>query len=165
VRKALVAEARRAFNDKGFGAVSVEELCEAVGVAKGTFYRFFGSKQEVFLAAVASVADVVGAAAASGDRRRSGWFDEAVGPYVPLLLEASVRALHGDTDAASATAQVIDRLVAVASPRRPRDKRGAGAGPDPTAGRRRLANAVQQQIEAGIRSVLALRRALPTQRA
>lgn len=165
VREELVTEARRAFNDKGFAGVSVEELCDAVGVAKGTFYRFFPSKQEVFLAAVASVGDVVGAAAAGGDRRRSGWFDEAVGPYVPLLLESSVRALHGDADAATATAQVMDRLVAVAEPLRTRAKRGTGGPDDPAVGRRRLADAVQQQIEAGIRTVLSLRRAIPTPRA
>jgi len=38
------------FRDKGYGGVGVQEICEAAGVKKGSFYHFFPSKRDLILA-------------------------------------------------------------------------------------------------------------------
>ncbi len=52
-QRALVNEALRLFADRGFDAVTVDEICAAAGVAKGTYYRHFRRKDDVFFAAYA----------------------------------------------------------------------------------------------------------------
>lgn len=54
------------FTERGFAAVTVDEVCEKAGIAVATFYRYFGSKEEVFfgyeplfMAQVASCAERV----------------------------------------------------------------------------------------------------------
>jgi TetR/AcrR family transcriptional regulator of autoinduction and epiphytic fitness len=47
-RSAIVAAAARLFLERGFGAVSMDELAEAAGVARRTLYNQFSSKEEIF---------------------------------------------------------------------------------------------------------------------
>src|ERR1700730_15623253 len=47
-RGAIVAAAERLFLERGFGAVSMDELAEAAGVARRTLYNYFFSKEEIF---------------------------------------------------------------------------------------------------------------------
>ena len=47
-REAIVAAAQRLFLDRGFGAVSMDELAETAGVARRTLYNQFSSKEEIF---------------------------------------------------------------------------------------------------------------------
>jgi TetR/AcrR family transcriptional regulator, regulator of autoinduction and epiphytic fitness len=47
-REAIVAAAERLFLERGFGAVSMDELAEAAGVARRTLYNQFSSKEEIF---------------------------------------------------------------------------------------------------------------------
>ncbi len=47
----LLDAAVQAFARRGYGEVNVDEICRAAGVAKGSFYRHYRSKEEVFLAA------------------------------------------------------------------------------------------------------------------
>ena len=47
-REAIVAAAVRLFLDRGFGAVSMDDLAEAAGVARRTLYNQFASKEEIF---------------------------------------------------------------------------------------------------------------------
>src|SRR6202043_1322707 len=47
-REAIVAAAERLFLKRGFGAVSMDELAEAAGVARRTLYNQFSSKEEIF---------------------------------------------------------------------------------------------------------------------
>jgi len=51
-RADLIAAARRVFADKGYEAASVADLAAAAGYTKGALYAHFGSKQDLFLAAV-----------------------------------------------------------------------------------------------------------------
>lgn len=47
-RDAIVAAAERLFLERGFGAVSMDELAEAAAVARRTLYNQFASKEEIF---------------------------------------------------------------------------------------------------------------------
>ena len=47
-REAIVGAAQRLFLERGFGAVSMDELAEAAGVARRTLYNQFSSKEEIF---------------------------------------------------------------------------------------------------------------------
>lgn len=57
-KAALVLDAaRRAFLASGFGAVSMDTIARDAGVSKATVYAHFGSKEELFGAVVADVAE------------------------------------------------------------------------------------------------------------
>lgn len=47
-RDGIVAAATRLFLERGFGAVSMDELAAAAGVARRTLYNQFASKEEIF---------------------------------------------------------------------------------------------------------------------
>ena len=47
-REAIVGAAQRLFLEHGFGAVSMDELAAAAGVARRTLYNQFASKEEIF---------------------------------------------------------------------------------------------------------------------
>src|SRR5689334_19712873 len=47
-REAVVDAAQRLFLQRGFGAVSMDDLSEAAGVARRTLYNQFASKEEIF---------------------------------------------------------------------------------------------------------------------
>jgi TetR/AcrR family transcriptional regulator of autoinduction and epiphytic fitness len=47
-REAIVDAAERLFLERGFGAVSMDDLAEAAGVARRTLYNQFASKEEIF---------------------------------------------------------------------------------------------------------------------
>ncbi|MBV9582771.1 MAG: TetR/AcrR family transcriptional regulator [Chloroflexi bacterium] len=47
-REAIVQAAQQLFLQRGFGAVSMDELAEAAGVARRTLYNQFASKEDLF---------------------------------------------------------------------------------------------------------------------
>ncbi len=47
-REAIVAAAKRVFRDKGYHQASVHDIIDEARIARGTFYLYFTSKQEVF---------------------------------------------------------------------------------------------------------------------
>jgi AcrR family transcriptional regulator len=49
-RAALLQAARETFAERGFHAVSIEQVCEQAGYTRGAFYSNFASKDELFLA-------------------------------------------------------------------------------------------------------------------
>lgn len=48
IRQKLLEAGTRQFGHYGIKKTSVEDLTKAVGIAQGTFYLFFGSKEELF---------------------------------------------------------------------------------------------------------------------
>ncbi|WP_081381038.1 TetR/AcrR family transcriptional regulator [Rhodovulum sulfidophilum] len=52
-RDQIMAGAMKAFLDKGFDATSVNDICRAARVSKGTLYVYFADKQDLFVALVA----------------------------------------------------------------------------------------------------------------
>lgn len=51
-REQLMVQAARLFAERGFSGVSLEDIAKAAGFTKGAVYSHFGSKEQVFLAAV-----------------------------------------------------------------------------------------------------------------
>ena len=47
-REAILAAAKRVFRDKGYHQASVHDIIDDASIARGTFYLYFSSKQEVF---------------------------------------------------------------------------------------------------------------------
>ena len=56
-REQLVAAARRVFERDGYAAARVADIAVEAGVAHGSFYTYFGSKQDVFLAVMREVGE------------------------------------------------------------------------------------------------------------
>jgi AcrR family transcriptional regulator len=51
-REELLAAAAKAFSEKGYRTAGVNDIIAEAGVARGTFYHYFESKKEVFLALI-----------------------------------------------------------------------------------------------------------------
>lgn len=58
-RKEIVDAARRLFSTKGYNKCTINDILDAVGIAKGTFYYYFSSKEEVLDAIINRVAEIV----------------------------------------------------------------------------------------------------------
>jgi DNA-binding transcriptional MerR regulator len=112
----LVAAARRWFARDGYAGVTVADICQEAGVATGSFYRHFETKDAIFVAAVQSVADVLGAELdrlplrLSG-RRATSVVTELLEPFVPLLLESAIRAGRGSKVLRGVTTEVMHTVA------------------------------------------------------
>ena len=60
---AILDAARAVFSRDGYAASSVEEVAAEAGIAKGTVYLYFSSKEELYLAALLRDVKAFGAAA------------------------------------------------------------------------------------------------------
>ena len=68
-RREILRVATRLFRDRPYSEVSVNDIAEAAGVAKGLLHHYFGSKRELYLEVVREVAalPMVSAIAAGDD--------------------------------------------------------------------------------------------------
>ena len=57
-REKILQAARLLFWERGYEGVSMEDLCSAAGVNKGTLYHFYSNKEEIALSAVHSNAEL-----------------------------------------------------------------------------------------------------------
>jgi AcrR family transcriptional regulator len=131
-RARLVDVARAAFVAHGYAGVNVEQICQQAGIAKGSFYRYFASKEAVYVTAARSIADVVAAAAERwkrplGPEAAIAAVASVLRPWLPLLLEVVVRAAHGDESLTDVAPSVV-AAVAEAVGRRLASPSGAGPG-------------------------------------
>src|ERR1700739_605886 len=53
VRARIVRSARRLFNRHGFDKVSVDQIMSAAGLTRGGFYKYFASKSDLYVEALA----------------------------------------------------------------------------------------------------------------
>src|SRR6185437_14111606 len=60
-RKKLLDTALTVIREKGYGAATVDELCQRAGTAKGSFFHHFADKQALGVAAVAYWSETTGA--------------------------------------------------------------------------------------------------------
>ncbi|MFW5419899.1 TetR/AcrR family transcriptional regulator [Nocardiopsis sp. CNT-189] len=73
-RKALVAEARRLFAERGYAGVGLAEPVRAAGVTKGALYHHFGSKEGLFREVLRQVqGDVADRIERAADALRDPW--------------------------------------------------------------------------------------------
>jgi AcrR family transcriptional regulator len=112
----LVAAARRSFARDGYAGVNVADVCEAAGVATGSLYRHFETKDAIFVAAVRSVAEVLGPQLDRlplrlSARRATAIVTELLEPFVPLLLETAIRERRGAKELKGVTADVLQAMA------------------------------------------------------
>ncbi|MGH9046967.1 MAG: TetR family transcriptional regulator [Acidimicrobiales bacterium] len=112
----LLDAARDAFARHGYDGVSVGEICDACGIAKGSFYRYFASKDAVFVAAARSTVEAIGLQLDKRGKKLSE--TEAVdelgsllAPLAPLLLEAATREMRDEPRSSGLVASVAQGLV------------------------------------------------------
>ncbi len=87
-RKTILEAATQCFSDKSVTSVSVEEIIEAADVSRGTFYKLFKHKEEVFAQIVQPMLKKYGtqlAAIDSTDPREV--FDQIIEVYIEIWRE------------------------------------------------------------------------------
>ncbi len=112
----LVAAARTAFAERGYAHVNVGDLCDTAGVAKGSFYRYFDSKEDIFVAAARSTVDAVAQGLAAlpcpaSDTAAIAQLEALLEPLVPLLLEVATREMHGEQESVGVVATITEGLT------------------------------------------------------
>lgn len=87
------------FAEQGYAEVTIEDVCRSAGIAKGSFYRHFASKEHLFYAVAAAAASAVidqfSARAPDGpleDAVASALLSDALGPYLGVLLDLAALA-------------------------------------------------------------------------
>ncbi len=109
----------REFALRGYTEVSVADLCTQIGVAKGTFYRYYRSKQDLFLQAVEAVvdntaeefADAIAGRVELSREELTGRLAETLLPGLPIMLEVAKRSVQGQVEHAAAAQRVFWRLA------------------------------------------------------
>jgi AcrR family transcriptional regulator len=114
----LLDVAKDAFSRRGYADVNVDELCRAAHVAKGSFYRHYRSKEELFFAVSESLAGDI--ARAFAERAGAGGLEpssagalvaELLEQRLPLFLELTARALQHRVG----YERCLDRIVAASA--------------------------------------------------
>ena len=100
-RVRLLDAAIEIFARRGYGDVNVDEICKAARIAKGSFYRHFRSKEELFFAAVEAAADqtvrAFGRAVAQAPvplEHAAEVLARLLEPRLPVFMELFTRALQ-----------------------------------------------------------------------
>jgi TetR/AcrR family transcriptional repressor of nem operon len=84
VRTQLLDAALRTIRTKGYGATTVDEICRAAGVSKGSFFHYFSSKESLAIAAAEHFSARADTLFAAAPYRRTGDARERVLQYVDL---------------------------------------------------------------------------------
>jgi AcrR family transcriptional regulator len=118
----LVAAAREAFAQHGYAGVNVADICVSAGIAKGSFYRYFDSKEAIFLAAARSTVEAVGdqldkLPAPMSERQATERLQLLLGPMAPLLLEVALAELRRQPNLAGVVAAIAAGLATRLGPR------------------------------------------------
>jgi AcrR family transcriptional regulator len=146
-RDRLLAAAVDAFAQRAVAEVGIDDLCRAAGIAKGSFYRHFRSKEDVFLAAAEAAGRQVAESFAramprdpvldemGGEDRAAEVLSRALEPRLPIVLELLARAAQR-RPGHPATARLVVRRLA--------DSVGSNLGTEPlgAAGERILERAM-----------------------
>jgi AcrR family transcriptional regulator len=124
----LIEAAFRLFSEpKGYASVTVSEIAAAAGIAKGSVYRHFPSKEALFTAVVESlcqdtadrfaqaVAELGGPEGLASDPAKTAIvFGRLITRAMPILLELGARAARGDVPSQLLAARVLRTLAEAA---------------------------------------------------
>ncbi len=124
----LIEAAFHLFSEpKGYYSVTVAEIAAAAGMAKGSVYRHFPSKEALFTAVVENlcddtahrfaqaVADLGGPEGLSNDPAKTAVvFGRLIARAMPILLELGARAARGDLASQILAARVLRTLAEAA---------------------------------------------------
>ncbi len=89
-RKEIVEAARKLFLSKGYEATSTVDIMNAVGIAKGTLYYHFTSKEEILDALLCEMTDnMANAAAPFGEASKLSIPDRIIGVIKAINIEGS----------------------------------------------------------------------------
>jgi len=124
----LIEAAIRLFSEpKGYASVTVSEIAAAAGVAKGSVYRHFPSKEALFTAVVENlcqdtadrfaqaVAELGGPEGLASDPAKTAIvFGRLITRAMPILLELGARAARGDVPSQLLAARVLRTLAEAA---------------------------------------------------
>jgi AcrR family transcriptional regulator len=124
----LIEAAIRLFSEpKGYASVTVSEIAAAAGIAKGSVYRYFPSKEALFTAVVENlcqdtadrfalaVAELGGPDGLTSDPNKTAViFGRLIVRAMPILLELGARAARGDLPSQLLAARVLRTLAEAA---------------------------------------------------
>jgi AcrR family transcriptional regulator len=139
-RNRIVAAAIDAFKTRSYAEVSVSDIAEAAGMAKGNVYRYFASKEALLTASIESVLDETtdrfqtaleslgGVDGLRDDPDKAAMvLGYVVADVLPMLLELGARAAKGHEPSAELARRVLRTLAATAGrPFIPDDADGEG---------------------------------------
>jgi AcrR family transcriptional regulator len=114
----LLDAAIDAFARRGYADVNVDEICRAAHIAKGSFYRLYRSKEELFFAAAeAAAAEIVhelSRSVAMGPltaERTAEVVARSMEPRLPLFMELFTRAVQSRPGYAGAARRLFTGLA------------------------------------------------------
>jgi AcrR family transcriptional regulator len=117
-RSRLLAAAMDAFARRGFADVNVDDICRAARIAKGSFYRHYRSKEELFFAtadaARTEVTETFGESITAGVEVPGGAADalaRALEPRLPLFLDLFTRAMQRRPGYAAESRRIFSTLA------------------------------------------------------
>jgi AcrR family transcriptional regulator len=118
----LIEVARHLFAQRGFAGVNIADISREAGIAKGSFYRYFDSKEAIFLAAARSTVDAVGDELDGlplplTEKQAVEKLTFLLGPMAPLLLELATDELRRQPNVAGVLAAIATGLVTRLVPR------------------------------------------------
>jgi AcrR family transcriptional regulator len=114
--KEILQAARRIFASLGYAAASVEDIAKEAGMAKGTVYLYFKSKEEVFVAVLASQLESLTNQTIEG-MSAAETFDERLTVFLNLRLaylrnnEDFLRIYMAEFDGCGSRSTLISELV------------------------------------------------------
>ena len=114
----LLDAAIEAFARRGYADVNVDEICRAARTAKGSFYRHYRSKEELFFAAAeaaaAEIVEEVARFASTGPptiERAAEVVARSMEPRLPLFMELFTRAVQRRPGYAGAARRLFTTLA------------------------------------------------------
>ena len=126
-RQRIVGAAIEAFKTRSYAEVSMSDIAEAAGMAKGNVYRYFASKEALLTAAIETLLDdtterfqtaldsLGGTDGLRQDSEKSALvLGYLVADVLPMLLELGARAAKGHEPSAELARRVIRTLAATA---------------------------------------------------
>ena len=85
-RNSILTAARSVFSGQGYAAATVDDIANAAGIAKGTLYLYFRSKEEIYLAALTQ--DLVAMAQkARAEMEQAASLREQIRAFISVRLE------------------------------------------------------------------------------